>query len=44
MTHSLHRQGCVDSLKEDFVVLALGGHKSLAKKGEESLMRKHPRM
>ncbi|MBW2181929.1 MAG: hypothetical protein JRG81_16405 [Deltaproteobacteria bacterium] len=44
MTHSLHRQGCVDSLREDFVVLVLGGHKNIVKKSEEHLMREHPRM
>jgi hypothetical protein len=43
MTHSLHRQGCTNSLREDFVVLALGGHKSLVRKIEELLMSKHPR-
>ena len=44
MTHSLHRQGSVDSLKEDFVVLALGGSKSLAKKSKARLKSKNPRI
>lgn len=43
MTHSLHRQGHVESLKEDFVVLAYGGAQSVLATQKERLSKKFPR-
>jgi len=43
MTHSLHRAGCAESLKNDFVVLVLGGRKRLSESICRRISRRFPR-